>query len=714
MAGFTTPVEMAAPQSTNGERPVKSKGRWLQKISSSPALAQFRRKRAKSSPYGGRSTLSCISFFQLNSQTLEESPAVRSTEESPAVQSTEEGSSTAPTSVPVIEPSSMQVTLGLDTPRHDPEYRHVDIQHNQNEARSRPAAYHLERVSKETSTVETKRPATAPMVSGMIEDYFTLLGITKPKPSNNNNNGYKFWEGMPHEIKLHIFGFLQPKELVRASITCRAFHKTCFDGQLWTCFDASEFYAEIPAESLAKIIVSAGPFIKDLNLRGCIQVEHYKRADIVVKACKNLINATLEGCRNFQKATLHNLLRSNGRLTNLNLTGLSAVTNATCKIIAQSCPHLTMFNVSWCTHMDALGLQLVIEGCPKLKDLRAGEVRGLDDEDLAQAIFETNRLERLVLSGCTELTDTILETMIHGKDPELDPFTDAPMVPQRKLRHLDLSRCSELTDAGVKSLAYLCRNLEGLQLSGCVGLTDGALQDILANTPHLTHLDLEDLNELTNDLLSDHLAKAPCAPVLQHLSISYCESLGDTGMLPVIRACTGLQNIDMDNTRISDLVLAEAATVVRLRSSRTTKLQSRPRTGLRMVVFDCSNVTWTGIREVLSRNSEVTKPGDSNPGWTFPTEIITLKCFYGWQLTVDEHTKRVLRGDLPAAARLERKWVEYMMANEEAGVGGAGLRRRRRRAREAQMMHADEEEGGVAMGGVGRRRRARSGACDIM
>ena len=132
-----------------------------------------------------------------------------------------------------------------------------------------------------------------------------------------------------------------------------------------------------------------------------------------------------------------------------------------------------------------------------------------------------------------------------------------------------------------------------------------------------------------------------------------------------------------------------------------------------MEVYDCQNVTWTGIREVLSRNSEVRKPTAGREA-TYPTEIIELKCFYGWQDTVREHMKRVLRGDLPAAGRLERKWAEYMMANEEAGAGGAGVRRRRRRAREAQMLHADEEEGGVGMGGIGRRRRARSSGCAIM
>jgi F-box/leucine-rich repeat protein 2/20 len=544
-----------------------------------------------------------------------------------------------------------------------------------------------------------------------MEDYFSLP-ITPVKPIRRAN--FDFWGEMPHEIKLSIFSYLTPKGLVRASGVCKNFYKTSFDGQLWTCFDASEFYKDIPAESLAKIIVAAGPFVKDLNLRGCVQVEHYKRAEMVVKACRNLVNATLEGCRNFQRPTLHNLLKSNERLTNLNLTGLTAVTNGTCKIIASSCPSLEMFNVSWCTHMDARGVRTVVLGCPKLRDLRAGEIRGFNNLELAQDIFETNNLERLVLSGCADITDQALQTMLTGQDPELDILTDIPLVPTRKLRHIDLSRCTRLTSVGVKTLAHLVPELEGLSLSGCTALTDSALSDLLATTPHLTHLDIEELAELTNDLLSEHLAKSPCAPHLEHLSISYCENLGDTGMLPVIRACTGLQSADLDNTKISDLALVEAASMIRARSSRTTCAKSRPRIGLQLVVFDCQNVTWTGIREVMSRNSEVKKPTGAQVGVTYPTEIIALKCFYGWQGTHDEHMKRVLEGDLPAAGRLERRWAEYMMANEEAGAGGAGLRRRRRRAREAQMMHADEEEGGVGMGGIGRRRRARSNGCQIM
>ncbi|CZS93047.1 related to F-box protein Fbl2 [Rhynchosporium graminicola] len=673
------------------ERP-KLKGRakllsGLQRISSSPSLAQFGRRRATSSPYNGRAALSCVSLasgsFQRNYDSSYSSGA---------------GYSTAPT--------SGTTTPGLDTPYFDGTLlpiRRID------QGAFAPGT------STPTSALPLSRSRgnTQSAIPEILEDYFSLpIAVSKPV----RRADFDFWGDMPHEVRISILSFLTPKELVRASALSPAFHKLCFDGQLWTSFDASEFYKDIPAESLVKIIVAAGPFVKDLNLRGCVQVEHYKRAEIIVKACKNLMNATLEGCQNFQKPTLHNLLKTNERLARLNLTGLTAVTNGTCKIIAQSCPMLQMFNVSWCTKMDARGIQSVIVGCRKLKDLRAKEVRGFENLELAQDIFETNQLERLVLSGCSELTNEAFKTMLHGQDPETDILTDLALVPVRKLRHLDLSRCTALTSAGVKTLAHLVPELEGLQLSGCTTLTDSALESVLATTPKLTHLDLEELSELTNTLLSDSLARSPCAAILEHLSVSYCENLGDTGMVPVIQACTNLRSVDMDNTKIGDLVLAEAASMVRARSARTTSARARPSISLQLVVFDCSNVTWTGIREVLSRNSEVKQPKPSESGATYPTEIIGLRCFYGWQMTVDEHQKRIMRGDLPAAGRLVRKWTEWMMANEEAGAQGGGARRRRRRAREAQMMHADEEEGGAGgmVGGIGRRRRARSNGCAIM
>ncbi|KFA63429.1 hypothetical protein S40285_00283 [Stachybotrys chlorohalonatus IBT 40285] len=675
-AGAPAPATEVQPQ-TPPELLSKGKNRQrllrgIQRISSSPSLAGLRRSRSVNTPYSSRSTLSCVSLAGIGPSHTPSSAR-----------------SPTPQPSPLGFPSASS-SLSPVTTTEFPFYQDIECD------------------------VPTRKLENGSPLLSAITVSSKLDGEAKASVALRTaaKRTLYSWNNLPDEVRIHVLSFLNPKELVRASRVSKSFHKFCFDGQLWTSLDTSEFYHKIPAESLSRIIVAAGPFIKDLNLRGCVQVDHYKRTEIIVKACKNLMNATLEGCQNFHRNTLHTLLKTNGKLVSLNLTGLNTVSNTACRIIAQSCPHLEALNISWCEKVDADGVKAVIEGCNNLKDLRAGEVRGFDQPAAAQAIFTANRLERLVLNGCAELTDDALKVMIHGVDPEIDLLTDLPMVPPRKLRHLDLSRCGRLTDDGVKAIGHLTPDLEGLQLSGCRLLTDAALMPILASTPRLTHLELEDLDLLTNTLLSEHLAKAPCAQTLEHLSLSYCENLGDVGMLPVMQKCIKLRNLELDNTRISDLVLAEAATMVAKRSQRSLSGSSKPQVTLQMVVYDCQNVTWAGIREVLFRNAQI-KPAAGMPGRvSYPTEIIGLKCFYGHQMTVDEHQKRVVKGDLVSAGRLERRWADFMQAHEEAGTTGAGYRRRRRRAREAQALHIDEEEGGL--GPQGRRRARTTGACMVM
>ena len=670
-----TPLSPAVPvivvdgESDGTETPQKRKGsqrllRRLQRISSSPTLTRIGRPRSSSSPYGSPGAFSCVSL---------------ATSPSPFAHTNSSTSyfSHTPTGDYSTAPSSVATTPCLESPGQD------DIECDL-----------------------AARKIDQPVV--------TVTTSSLPSEVKKKSKVFNLWTSMPLELKIHVLSLLSPKELVRTSRVSKKFHELCFDGQLWTSFDASHFYKDIPAESLARILETAGPFVKDLNLRGCVQVEHYKQADGFVRACRNLVNATLEGCRNFERTTLHTLLKSNKQLVNLNLTGLPAVNNATCKIISRGCQQLEVFNVSGCKQMDAQGIKFVVEGCHQLRDLRAASIRGLHNRDVAEAIFKTNNLHRLVLAGCTDLTDDAFQLMIHGPNPEFDIVTGRPLTTPRKLRHLDLTRCSRLSDTSIKSLAYMVPELEGLHLSGLTRLTDEALEPILASTPFLTHLELEDLAELTNSLFSTHLAKAPCAPHLEHLSISSCENVGDAGMLPVLRVCTNLKSIFMDNTRISDLTLAEAAAMVRKRSLQRPRQSQLPVVALSMVIYDTHNVTWTGIREVLSRNAEMIKPSPTKSVadgvFSFPAEIISMKCFHTWQMTVDEHTKRVLRGDIGSACRFEKLWAEYMQAAQEAGIDGANLRRRRRRAREAQQLLAGEDPAAAPSG----RRRSLTTACVVM
>lgn len=654
----------------------------LQRMSSSPSLAKIGRTPSSTYMAGGKASLSCVS---LSASSLRHG---HSDGHSYSSTQTSAGYSTAPTSVPQ--------TPGADAPDFALASR---IRHLNGEVSG-----HVVPIPKSVPLPPEVRSGLgegglSPMGGAAVFDDYFSKPIVRTKELKKKR-AFSLWSEIPHEIAISILTYLKPKEIVRCSVVSKAWYSMCFDGQLWTNVDTEEYYQKISAASLTRIMTKAGPFVRDLNLRGCAQMPERwgSEGQSISDVCRNLENFSLEGCR-IDRSSVHYFLLRNPRLVHINVSGLKDLSNSAMRIIAQGCQQLEHLNVSWCHGIDTRGLLRIVQSCPKLRDLRAGEVKGFNEKAILLELFERNNLERLMLSNCADLDDEALQLLIQGEEPAADPLTNRVMVPPRKLRHLDLSRCRALTSKGIRSLAHNVPRLEGLQLSHCEGVMDNALTGILDSVSLLTHLDLEELDELTNATLQS-LARSPCISRLKHLNISYCEKLGDTGMLQVMKACPKLQSAVMDNTRVSDLVLTEAAAQVRARD------RSKPRTGsalpeitLHLVVYDCQNVTWTGVREILARNTEANR-----------REVISLKCFYGYQDTVNEHVKRVLRGDAAAAGRLERKWGEYMVASEEAGAQGAGARRRRRRLREAAMVHAVEEDGGPRGG----RRRARSGGCAVM
>ncbi|KAL4925608.1 F-box domain protein [Aspergillus undulatus] len=716
----------ASPSSSEDQipldRPQKLKGRHkllqnLQRFSSSPSLTRRNRSRSASTTYPRNgASLSCVSL---------------SASQSPYAPCSSNGSSTQLYGGLNIRPGTPGPTGVHTSDEQEGTARIRFVSDASNGPQSRKVALPTE-----------LRPGSRGPGVASGED---TVVVAKPKK-------FDFWGKMPNELGMLIFSYLSPKEVVRCSAVNKWWNQMCYDGQLWSIVDTTEYYSQIPPDALIKLIMSGGPFVKDLNLRGCVQLRDTWADDCekITDLCRNVINFSLEGSR-LDKTAIHSFLQRNQRLQYINVSGLDSVTNSSMKLIAKSCHQLRTLNVSWCTNVNSSGLKRIVKACPILTDLLASEIRGFDDKELPFELFRRNTLERLDISR-TDITDETLQILMLGIDPEIDILEDRAIVPPRRLKHLNLHRCSDLTDDGVKTLAHNVPNLVGLHLSGITELTDDSVVPIVQTTPHLTHLELEELEHLSNRTLIE-LAKSPCAPFLEHLNVSYCEALSDPGMLQIMKSCPSLRFVEMDNTRISDLTLAEASYRVRKRGYD----ENLPRIGLRLVVFDCPNVTWVGVRDIMSGNayiprqyktasatSLVTQTHNTNsptnatqttlapPGQTlmippssitppppptvYPNHIIQLKCFYNWQMTVEEHTKRVLRGDLAAANRLDKKWFDYMVATEEAGIAGAGARRRRRRAREAERIYNEDDEGEpYGFGLLGGRRRARSGgSCVVM
>lgn len=724
------PSAPASPMLTGQEPPQKLKSRHrllqgLQRMSSSPSLAKMGRTRSSEKVYkpNQKASISCVSLGSSS----------HGTSISPPIQI---AAFVTPPGTPGTPNSS---TSYLDA---NSRFRNLDI------GSASSSSEHLQLRTTRTPLHEISE---------------------KPLPKRENFN---FWQDLPQEIRIQILSYLAPKEIVRLSGVSKSWQEMCFDGQLWTVLDCQTYYQKITSEALMKIMLRAGAFVKNLNLRGCVQLRDQWLSlgtRMTNQECRNLETFSIEGCR-IERSSIHFFLLRNPKLLHLNMPSMQQVSNATLKIIAAQCRNLELLNINWCSNCDNRGLLKVVQSCPNLTDLRASEVRGLDDQDLALELFKRNNLERLILAGCDSLTDEAFEIMIQGVNPQIDVLEDRVMVPPRRWRHLDISECRQLTDKGVQALAHNVPFLEGLKLCKLIALTDDALLDVMPSMNRLTHLEMDELENLTDEVLV-RLSKSPAAKTLEHLSISYCDQIGDVGVLPILKACPELKMLCCDNTRISNLVLMQASEEVRRRGNITKKGQ-RPRKGMELIAFDCANVTWAGVREIMQGNCRVL-PGHRksivkptlNSGHDsesdclqnhvspsasqeikrvieiqtllFPAQVIHLKAFHIWQPTVDAHYARCMSARWAAASRLEGKWADWMVATEEVGnLGhGWGARRRRRRQREAEnrvredtqgLVHDTEGHGtgtetedmsGLDTAGSRRpagRRRARSGGCAVM
>ncbi|CAG8466035.1 7140_t:CDS:2 [Ambispora leptoticha] len=163
----------------------------------------------------------------------------------------------------------------------------------------------------------------------------------------------------------------------------------------------------------------------------------------------------------------------------------------------------------------------------------------LISENVSDAILNflngCERLERLTLGGCRQLTDIGLTRLINKTEglvaldvSDIENLTDAviELVGQRcrRLQGLNVSLCKKITDKGVIAVASRCRNLRRIKLSGCENITDNSIVVLAENCPHLLELDLTNCNQITNNAIQPVLER--CTQ-LRELRLNTCTNLTD-------------------------------------------------------------------------------------------------------------------------------------------------------------------------------------------
>lgn len=175
-------------------------------------------------------------------------------------------------------------------------------------------------------------------------------------------------------------------------------------------------------------------------------------------------------------------------------------------------------------------------------------------DDMLLQLLPCRNLERLTLTGCSQLTDRSLVPLLKNNNSilsvdmtNLDLVTSATLTELAyncpKLQGLYASGCKNLTDEAVNILAEFCPSLKRVKLNGCFFLTNSSVQNIIKRCLSLVEFDVSGCSHVTDEVTSlaySHL------PQLREYRVSYNANISDMTVL------TLQPNVVFDKLRIMD------------------------------------------------------------------------------------------------------------------------------------------------------------------
>ncbi|XP_048829167.1 F-box/LRR-repeat protein 2 isoform X1 [Brienomyrus brachyistius] len=363
---------------------------------------------------------------------------------------------------------------------------------------------------------------------------------------------------LPIEIIIYILKFLQVHDRKEASLVCKRWHVASQDSQFQknltfklpaslSSLDVVRGLARLPhcglvishldGSAVSRAVLTEvgrylGSRLQSLSLPGSSitessllallpQLTALRRLDL-----RGLDSLFMSGAFLSQQDSRLEVQEALRHLEELDLSDLRYLSDLTFNRLTGCTPHLRRLSLAGC--------HIAFEfdpyrGCPvgpdssamlslrnllKLLQKQAGTVRGLDlsrtgitPESLKSlSKIEGLRLEELHLQGCKELTDQALITLCKY---------------QPALKTLDLSSCTELTNATAQAVASGLKDLQHLHLARVWRVTDKGLSELMM-LQYLQTLDLSECIHVSGVDLLKGLQSPSAAASLVALSFRDC------------------------------------------------------------------------------------------------------------------------------------------------------------------------------------------------
>lgn len=249
-------------------------------------------------------------------------------------------------------------------------------------------------------------------------------------------------------------------------------------------------------------------------------------------------------------------------LTCLIMRNCWRVTDEGLREISRSCKNLSILDLCGCWEITDDGLKTLSLGCRKIKSIDLSNCRKVTDVGVCSLISNLNNISDIFLSYCKALTDLTM-VCIANNAPGIrrinlqrclgitDNGFQALSVHNpkyKKLRELNLSDCSFLSDLAMKNISNVCVNLKVLNLSFCCALSEDIWEDLTKGCPNIAILDASFCGNSISDesiqVISYNLANS-----LRRLSVRGCIRVSDVGVDCLIENATNLEAVNLSNCK---------------------------------------------------------------------------------------------------------------------------------------------------------------------
>lgn len=280
--------------------------------------------------------------------------------------------------------------------------------------------------------------------------------------------------------------------------------------------------------------------LERITLVNCSKVTS-KSISSLLEGCSRLQSIDLTGVTNLEDDIYYQLAKNCKRLQGLYAPGSSKISYDAVVSLITNCPSLKRIKLSDCTNITPDAIDLLVENCPNLVEL---DIHGCDkvtNESLHKIFLELEYLKEFKISKNQNITYECLESP-NGSLLSLDKlrildFTQCTNITDKaiikfiqlapKLRNVVLSKCSLITDASLRAIATLGKNLHYVHLGHCSNITDLGAKELIKSCYRLQYIDLACCNQLTNATIIE-LANLP---KLRRIGLVKCSQITDEGIL---------------------------------------------------------------------------------------------------------------------------------------------------------------------------------------